>query len=357
MPKLTEKRALKQVAQQLAELLEASPSDAEVVLHPSPSRNKPHPADAKITVGGFKFVVEWKSSGSSAAVSMAVRTVKGFAENSREKLIPVVAVPYMGDAGRELCAEAGICWLDLSGNACLVAPGLRIVVEGKPNRFRRRGRPRNLFAPKSSRIARYLLQHPTQPIIQRGLAQATDMDEGFTSRIVRGLKELELVSRDEAGRVYLTDYERLLDAWYEAYDFSKHEILRGHIPARSGEDLLAKLADRFGQSRLEYAATGLAGAWLLDRFAGFRLVTVFVSDFPSESVLDGLAFREEARGENVWLVVPNDVGVFHGAVEREGIRCVHPVQVYVDLKGHPERSAEAAGELRNKLLSGAYHAD
>jgi hypothetical protein len=32
------------------------------------------------------------------------------------------------------------------------------------------------------------------------------------------------------------------------------------------------------------------------------------------------------------------------------IKCVHPVQVYVDLKDHPERAAEAAAELRDRLL-------
>jgi hypothetical protein len=48
--------------------------------------------------------------------------------------------------------------------------------------------------------------------------------------------------------------------------------------------------------------------------------------------------------------------VFHGAAEREGIRCVHPVQAYLDLKDHPERSAEAAEQLRAKLLNKQSHA-
>ena len=54
---------------------------------------------------------------------------------------------------------------------------------------------------------------------------------------------------------------------------------------------------------------------------------------------------------NLWLAVPNDSGVFQGAVENDGIRCVHPVQVYLDLKEHPERSAEAADRLRTELLT------
>ena len=64
----------------------------------------------------------------------------------------------------------------------------------------------------------------------------------------------------------------------------------------------------------------------------------------------------QPKGENVWLVVPNDEGVFHGAAEREGICCVHPVQVYLDLKNHPERSEEAAAQLRLKILRKDSHA-
>ncbi len=52
----------------------------------------------------------------------------------------------------------------------------------------------------------------------------------------------------------------------------------------------------------------------------------------------------------MWLVVPNDEGVFQGTAEVESIRCVYPVQAYLDLLGHPERAKEAAERLRQELL-------
>ncbi len=67
-------------------------------------------------------------------------------------------------------------------------------------------------------------------------------------------------------------------------------------------------------------------------------------------MLDGLGFREDERGANVWLVVPNDAGVFQGASDHDGVRCVHPVQAYLDLKQHPERANEAAEQLRAELI-------
>jgi hypothetical protein len=129
-----------------------------------------------------------------------------------------------------------------------------------------------------------------------------------------------------------------------------------HIAARSSDEILRRISEQLTRCNLRHAATGLAGAWLVDQFAGFRLVTFYVAQIPSDESRQAMGFHDERRCENVWLVVPNDKGVFHGAAEREGICCVHPVQVYLDLKGHPERSVEAAEQLRKKRLRRERHA-
>jgi hypothetical protein len=351
------KRALSQRLEQeapkrLAELLAVPMGNVSVKLEPAARSGGHEVADLLVSAGGFKFAVECKVSSDAAAVGMAVRSIRRFAEQSREKVIPLVAVPYMGSVGQRLCDEAAVCWLDLSGNAHLFGPpGLRVQIEGKPNQFKRPGRPRSVFAPKSSRIARWLLMEPERAFSQRELSRASDLDEGFTSRIVRQLEALRLVARDPDGAVRVADYNTMLGAWLEAYDFSKHHIVRGHIAARSSDDVLRQLAEGLKQRQLAYAVTGLAGAWLLNQFAGFRLVVCYVGQIPPAEVIKEFGFYEEQQGENVWLVVPNDEGVFHGASEASGIRCVHPVQVYLDLKDHPERSAEAAERLRAKSLT------
>jgi len=203
---------------------------------------------------------------------------------------------------------------------------------------------------------RRLLIEPESTFSQRALAKATGLDEGFTSRIVRHLEEQRLVARDATGELKVTDCDALLDAWREAYDFSKHHIVRGHIAARSGDEILRSVSDQLKRDKLEYAATGLAGAWLLNQFAGFRLVAFYAGQMPSSEARQAMGFHEEQKGENVWLVVPNDEGVFDGATERGGIRCAHPVQVYMDLKDQPERSAEAAEQLRANILRKEGHA-
>jgi hypothetical protein len=81
------------------------------------------------------------------------------------------------------------------------------------------------------------------------------------------------------------------------------------------------------------------------------MVTLYLETWPNPDLLREVGFHEGARGSNTWLVVPDDEGVFAGAKERGGIRCVSPVQVYLDLKGQPERAEEAAAELRRVHLT------
>ena len=100
---------------------------------------------------------------------------------------------------------------------------------------------------------------------------------------------------------------------------------------------------------VEHAATGLAAAWQITHFAAFRIATFFLAEYPSKELREKLGFREDARGASLWLMLPNDAGVFHKAETRDGLRCVHPVQAYVDLKAHPERATEAAERLRSEL--------
>ena len=196
----------------------------------------------------------------------------------------------------------------------------------------------------------FSLIEPGKGYNQRELSQITGLDEGHTSRIVRRLEELNLIDRDDQGCLRPSDTDQLLDAWLETYDFSKHQIIKGHIAARSGEELLKRMSQTLAEQQIDCAATGLAGAWQYTHFAMFRLATFFLADPPGKNLFDLLHFREDDRGANTWLVVPNDKGVFHGSSAHDDMVCVHPVQIYLDLKGHPERAKEAAAMVRQESL-------
>jgi hypothetical protein len=307
-----------------------------------------------VDLGKSRLLVDVKSTPSAASIGAAVYKVKEYAAAAgryrARDVVPVIVTSFMGGAGKRLCAEAGVSWFDLSGNADIMAPGLRILIEGKPNKFVRRGRPSSAFAPKSARIARHLLVEPRRWFRQQELSREVELDDGFTSKIVHRLESDILIERDNSGAIRVRNPDLMLDAWSEIYAFEKHSVLRGHITTRSSEDLLRKLGNSFQDRNLSHAATGLAAAWLQTEFAAFRLVTFFVASQPDAGVLKDIGFREEPKGANVWLVVPNDHGVFDGASTVGDVACVHPVQNYVDLLRHPERARDAATELRSRLL-------
>jgi hypothetical protein len=304
-----------------------------------------------VVAAGLTFVIEFNTSTGAATIAVAAKKVRELAGRVRRQVVPLVAVPFMGEVGRRVCAETGVGWLDLSGNARIIAPGIRVIVEGRPNRYRSAGRPPNLFAPKSSRIVRWLLIHSGEHFSQRRLAHSTGLDEGFVSRLVARLVKEEYLVRDEQGAVYPKDPALLLDAWCEAYRFSQHTLHQGHVPARSGDALLRFVSDTLVEQGIEHAATGLGAAWVFTRHTAFRIASIYLLDEPPPELIERLGYRADPRGANLWFVVPRDAGVFQGATEKDGIRCVHPVQVYIDLKDHPERAAEAAARLRAELLS------
>ncbi len=83
---------------------------------------------------------------------MALRQISEIKDSFEKDAIPLIVVPYMGKSGMDFCQEHDLSWIDLSGNAHIKAPRLLIHVEGRPNRFKKVGRPANVFAPKSAEL-------------------------------------------------------------------------------------------------------------------------------------------------------------------------------------------------------------
>ena len=314
-------------------------------------------ADAVVEVGDHAFAVEVRRDASPTSIEAALAHLR---QRPVDSAVPLVVVPYMTPSGAERCEAEGVAWADLSGNAHVVsrAPGggLYVHVYGLPNAFETRGRPRNAFAPKSARLARTLLARPGAAWTQKSLAEATDLDTGHVSRLVRRLLDADLVYRDDDGLVTAHDPARLLAAWADGNAF-RHEVVEGHVPGRDGEERARRLADALGGHGVPYALTGLAAAWAYTHHAGFRLVTCYVAEpdrhgdrpDPIEAAAEA-GFRTDTRAPNARLLVPDDAGVFDGARTVGGMRCVAPAQAYVDLEHDSERGPELQEALRPVAL-------
>ena len=299
---------------------------------------------------GHLWLVEVKTSSGPAHVRRAADQLLAY-QSSHPGAIALLAVPYMSSAGAQAAQDAGINWIDLSGNAHIRADDLYVHVEGRPSRYRSAGRPSSPFAPKSARVSRVLLLDPTRWWRQKDLVSATGLDDGNVSRIVKRLdEELLLEHRDREFRP--RDADLLLDAWAQDYRFERHDILPGHLSG-SGIEVARSLGDQLSSLGVHHAFTGLPAAWALDHFAQFRLTTVYVEGDPRDAA-EHLEMRLGSRGANVQLVGPNDDGVFTGEQAHDGLNCVASVQVYLDLLHLPERAEEAASQLRAHHLQ--YHA-
>lgn len=344
MKTVTQKQAAELIVETLANLLEC-PKDKICLKNVGESQN----VDFEISSPKHRFAGEYKTNATTASITSAVNALSQFTKGD-SKTNPLIIVPFMGDVGRRICEESQISWLDLSGNAKIVASGLRIWIQGQPNKFAKRGRPPNAFAPKSSRIARQLLALPTVFQSQAEIARRSGLGDGYVSRIIGRLRNQDLIEPNEDGAVRPSNPDVLLDAWHAVYDFDRSRILKGHVSARTGDELQEKLADKLSRKSVKYAMSGLGAAWLYTQFAAFRLSTVYLSSIPSRSLLDEIEFSDEPRGANLWIVIPDDNGVFSESQELFNIQCVSPLQTYLDLKAHPERAKEAADELRTSKL-------
>ncbi len=140
-----QQQALRQVTARLAELLGAAHSEVRT----RQNRRAPE-ADAVIEIAGTTFVVEYKSSGATAPISAAIEQVRLYASAVGPRAVPLVVVPFMGPVGRQRCEAARVAWIDLSGNARIFAPGIRVLVEGQPNQFKQPGEAaQRLRAPRA----------------------------------------------------------------------------------------------------------------------------------------------------------------------------------------------------------------
>jgi len=337
-------QALRELPAILEDLLEC-----EVAFEPVPAAS---PVDAIVTAGGQTFFLAISRSGTLGQVAQALEQLNKHAARFRQ---PLLVVPYMSSAGKAYCRDRAVSWVDLSGNARVKVPGWLVKATGFKNRFTSRPPQVSVFAPKGSRIVRQLLIDPERGYQQKDLVEITHLRQGWVSRLVRSLREAGYLQPDTR-LVRVARPGELLHDWHERYDFEKHSLLRGHVSARSGPSLLRGISAHLRRSGIDHAATGLAGAWLLTHFADFRLVTLYVKRQPTNRELSEIRFRQTDRGSNLWLVSPNDEGVFAGSRPMDTVPCVHPVQNYLDLKGHPERAKDAAEELCTQRLSWSRHA-
>ena len=254
----------------------------------------------------------------------------------------LVVARYLSPRAREALGEAGLSFIDATGNVrvSLADPALFVLTEGA-NRdpWRSPDRPTNsLRGIPAARVVRALVDlQPPWKI--RELAQAAATSLGSTSRTVDFLAREALVERDEAKAIVEVDWPALLMRWAADYDLARKRRVRRLLAARGIESVHDGLRD----SEQTYAISGSLAAAQWAPFAEPRLALVYTTN--ADDLGERIGLRDAPSRPNVLLIEPEDDYVFERAVDRAGLRIAAPAQVAVDLLAGPGRNPEEGRAL------------
>jgi hypothetical protein len=254
----------------------------------------------------------------------------------------VIAAPYLSPEARRRLVEGGIGYVDSTGNVrlSLSEPGLFIEATGANRDPDPRRRPsRGLAGAKAGRIVRALCKRTGQWGV-RELANATDTNAGYVSRLLRHLDTQALVERGCDGSVTVPDWQQLVHQWAESAPIPSRGRAQRFIALRGIAPVLVAL----GNSHLRHAVSGSFAASRTAPVVPPRLLMVYTDEI--EATIGPLDLRPIDRGSNVLLIEPRDVKVLE-EVERDqdGVCWAGLVQVAADLLSSPDRGPDEAEAL------------
>lgn len=254
--------------------------------------------------------------------------------------------------------QAGIPHADLNGRLFVQKPSFLLDRRPGEIRFRNPRTGTDPFSPKASRIVRALLSHRESPLTQEDLSKRADVSRTIVSQVLSRLVEEEWVKqlspsgRRTSARYQLADFDRLLDAWVAVDDWWKRSTVHQFsVLSNQSEEIAATIRDLFQPKepesgkrvRKNVVFTQWFAAWL--RFP-YTIPPVVTAYLPEKRLLDAVPYRKVSSGGNLWLVVPEDEGVFQEAREWKGFHLASDVQIYLDLLQVEQRGPDQAAELR-----------
>ena len=297
----------------------------------------------------FDIIVEAVGLNSLPAFQNKINRLKSSAQG--DHVVPVLAAPYLSPERQALCREAGVYFMDLSGNVFIAHRSFFVERIGFPNKYPEKRRRRYPFSDKASLILREMLRDPRQQWGIRELAEKIGLDPGYVSRMAKSLSESGYASR-VSGKLKIRSPKEILDDWVRAYDLKRNEHHRFFILASDVKSILRRLQEINIPQKCNYALSVQAGAGLVAPHAVYKEVHLYVSDDEGiEFFKKELDLKDADQGANLVLMRPYyKYSVFYDSRELEGLRVVSDIQLYLDLYGYPVRGREQAEHLYDKRL-------
>lgn len=303
--------------------------------------------DLELPGGDRTVIVEAKRSGQPRLARDAVNQLLRWVGTSSGGY-GVFAAPYISPRGAEICRDAGVGYVDFSGNCRLCFDGVYIERKGNPNKFAEKRELRSLYAPKASRILRVLLTNPGRRWKVQEISREADVSLGHVSNVKQLLEDREWVSAQKEGMA-LTDPEDLLREWAENYSY-RDNAAQDYYSMREIPDLEQQLAAACEGAGQRCAFTMFSGAVRLGVAARYKRVFAYVEG-DWEDIASQVGLKRVSGGANVSLMTPYDAGVFYGGEECDGVYVPSAVQVFLDLKDYRGRGEETAEDLFSEVIA------
>jgi hypothetical protein len=298
--------------------------------------------------------VIWAGAGWPADVDRAIR---GVDETWPEDL--VVVARHLSSGSRKLLDERGASWVDVTGSAHLVAPGLLVVREVEPEA----GSDAGAFSwsPSALSLAEALLNSKSPSDVRTAeIARLTGWSTPQVSQVLgafdaEGWTAKSGTQRGPGATRQIIDPSRLLDAWTDAITSRAAERrFAERIFNDPMQFLTDQLAPALDEHDIRWAVTGWAAAEQLAPFAttiptlqvyvedlAFRgPLTMLMEDVPIREVQSGGRIEFRSAGERLLVL----------ADQHDGIRLASTPRVYADLLALGGRGQDAAQHLREEVI-------
>lgn len=256
--------------------------------------------------------------------------------------VPLVVADWLSPLTRAALTEAGVGYIDLTGNADvrLSRPGLVLRTNGAakdpepaPSALG------SLKGPGAARAVRALIDF-APPYGVRELAKASGASAPVLSRVAALLASDALLRRDERGAVIEVSWVDVLRRWVEDYRFPGTERGGSYLDPRGVAAFTRKLAT-YGQP---WAATGTLGVPLGVAVAPVTLATVYVES--PERAAREMGLTPAQKGANVLLIgVGESDERLRSVVGTDGLTRCATSQVAADLLRGPGRGSSEGEAL------------
>jgi len=287
------------------------------------------------------ILVEWKNNGEPRYVRAAVQQLAAYMSDQKQ-CIGIIAAPYLGPVSRQICSESGLGFVDLAGNMRIVFDDVYMVRDNYPKPVNEINRLKSLFATKSSRVVRLLLEDPGRVWRIQEIAEDADVSIGLAYKVKARLLDREMVVQDQNG-VMLKDPELLLREWTIKYSYRESDSFSCYGDG-SVSELEAELDRYCKRNTIDYAFSLFSGAERVAPFSRYVRGFAYVKMDPA-AVAQDLGWKPVESGANFTLLAPFDESCMWNTQLVDGERVVSDLQLYLDLVSYKGRGEEAASFL------------